>query len=237
VLSFHHMNPNNNAEGNEVVMPAEANGAPRTMGRLNQVTPVSKVLAAIIFIMMPFLGAYVGYVYAPEKVVEVEKVVMVQPEVISEDATADTVVQEIADASTTTLETFSHPSDGYSLNYDPAVYEIKTISSSEFIPSFGFIPSAEVISDGGYVQSAVIHTYKGNSIAAQNAYIEMYEENFNPEILKNEELTIDGFPARVITISTDVGSSGWAVYFIEASNSKTIVASGDTTITTAIKLK
>ncbi len=30
----------------------------------------------LLFILMPFIGGYVGYVYAPEKVVEVEKVVV-----------------------------------------------------------------------------------------------------------------------------------------------------------------
>lgn len=41
---------------------------------LKQVTPVSKYLALILFILLPFIGGYVGYVYAPEKVVEVERV-------------------------------------------------------------------------------------------------------------------------------------------------------------------
>ena len=37
-----------------------------------QVTKLSKYLAMILFIMMPFVGGYIGYVYAPEKVIEVE---------------------------------------------------------------------------------------------------------------------------------------------------------------------
>jgi hypothetical protein len=229
------MNPNNNIEGNEVVMPAEASGAPRTMGRLNQVTSVSKVLAAIIFIMMPFIGGYVGYLYAPEKVVEIEKVVMVQPEVITEDTAVDASVQEITNVSSTTLVTFSHPTDEYSFQYDPAVYEAETISSSEFIPSAGFLPSAQVSSGGGYIQEVQIHTYNGSVPAAENAYIKMYDENFDPEILKSEDIVIDGLPMRVITISTDASASSWTVYFIGTSNSKTIVASGETDITSTIK--
>lgn len=40
---------------------------------LHQVTPVSKYLAMALFIVLPFVGGYVGYVYAPEKVVEIER--------------------------------------------------------------------------------------------------------------------------------------------------------------------
>jgi hypothetical protein len=39
---------------------------------LKKVTPLSKYLAMVIFIVMPFIGGYIGYVYAPEKVVEVD---------------------------------------------------------------------------------------------------------------------------------------------------------------------
>ncbi len=40
-----------------------------------QVTTLSKTLALIIFIVMPFVGGYIGYTYAPEKIVEIEKIV------------------------------------------------------------------------------------------------------------------------------------------------------------------
>lgn len=42
---------------------------------LHKVTPLSKYLAMIIFIASPFIGGWIGYQYAPEKVVEVERVV------------------------------------------------------------------------------------------------------------------------------------------------------------------
>lgn|GEM_PF-3778350 len=45
---------------------------------LTKVTPFSKALAAILFIIMPFVGLYIGYTYAPEKVVEVERIVGVE---------------------------------------------------------------------------------------------------------------------------------------------------------------
>jgi hypothetical protein len=43
---------------------------------LFQVTPLSKYLAMILFVLMPFIGGWIGYHYAPEKVIEVERVVV-----------------------------------------------------------------------------------------------------------------------------------------------------------------
>jgi predicted DNA-binding transcriptional regulator len=48
---------------------------------LNNVTPLSKYSAMILFIIMPFIGGWIGYSYAPEKVVEVERVVVEKIEV------------------------------------------------------------------------------------------------------------------------------------------------------------
>jgi hypothetical protein len=42
---------------------------------LRSVTPLSKYLAHALFIAMPFLGGWIGYEFAPEKVVEVEKLI------------------------------------------------------------------------------------------------------------------------------------------------------------------
>jgi hypothetical protein len=36
---------------------------------LTTVTPLSKYLAMVLFIILPFVGGYVGYTFAPEKVV------------------------------------------------------------------------------------------------------------------------------------------------------------------------
>jgi DKNYY family len=42
---------------------------PSLVEPLLKVTPLSKYLAMILFIIMPFLGGWIGYVYIPEKVV------------------------------------------------------------------------------------------------------------------------------------------------------------------------
>ncbi|HMO78360.1 MAG TPA: hypothetical protein PKA42_01295 [Candidatus Paceibacterota bacterium] len=42
---------------------------------LHKITPLSKYLAMALFISLPFIGGWIGYQYAPEKVVEVERIV------------------------------------------------------------------------------------------------------------------------------------------------------------------
>ena len=49
--------------------------------QLHQVTPTSKYLSMTLFVVMPFIGAWMGYQYAPDKIVEIEKIVEVEKEV------------------------------------------------------------------------------------------------------------------------------------------------------------
>lgn len=51
---------------------------------LFEVTPTSKYLAMLLFITMPFVGGYIGYTYAPVKVVEVEKLMKINQQVSRE---------------------------------------------------------------------------------------------------------------------------------------------------------
>ncbi len=46
-----------------------------------RVTPVSKYLVLTLFVLLPFIGGWIGYTYAPEKIVEVEKIVTVVKEI------------------------------------------------------------------------------------------------------------------------------------------------------------
>ena len=59
---------------------------------LYQVTPLSKYLAMALFIILPFVGGYLGYTFAPEKIVEVEK------EVIREVKVNEAEVEQTASA-------------------------------------------------------------------------------------------------------------------------------------------
>jgi len=65
------------------------NNTPETGPEIKQskftdVTPLSKYLAMILFITLPFIGGWIGYQYAPEKVVEVESIVEVEKKVEAE---------------------------------------------------------------------------------------------------------------------------------------------------------
>jgi hypothetical protein len=57
------------------------------------VTPLSKYLAMVLFIAMPFVGGWIGYTYAPVQVVEVEKTITseVAPEEVLEIESAAVV--------------------------------------------------------------------------------------------------------------------------------------------------
>lgn len=63
------MEPENNNQNEEKM---------KQTSRLQQVTPLSKYLAMALFIALPFLGAWIGYEFAPEKVVEVVKEIEVE---------------------------------------------------------------------------------------------------------------------------------------------------------------
>lgn len=51
---------------------------------LNSVTPFSKFLTAVLFIILPFIGGWVGFSFAPERVVVVNKVVYKEIERVDE---------------------------------------------------------------------------------------------------------------------------------------------------------
>lgn len=58
----------------------------------NSVTPLSKFLAMALFVILPFVGWYVGYAFTPEKVVEVEKIIEVEK--MSDSIQEDTSVAD-----------------------------------------------------------------------------------------------------------------------------------------------
>jgi hypothetical protein len=62
------MNPDND---NEMVSTLPNDQVENKPHPVNQITRVSKYLAMVLFVLLPFIGAYVGYQLAPEKVVEV----------------------------------------------------------------------------------------------------------------------------------------------------------------------
>jgi hypothetical protein len=76
------MNPETNQQPNLVESSSVTS---ENIHPVNQITPLSKYLAMVLFIMLPFLGGYVGYTLAPEKVVEVENVVITKSDTVDEN--------------------------------------------------------------------------------------------------------------------------------------------------------
>jgi hypothetical protein len=62
----------------------------------NRVTPLSKYLALTLFIAMPFIGGWVGYTYVPEKVIEVETILVREVVTTSEPQTSDYTFEEFS---------------------------------------------------------------------------------------------------------------------------------------------
>lgn len=80
---------------------------------LNDVTPLSKYLAMLLFIILPFLGGYVGYTFAPEKIVEIEKITI-------KEAATDLEVEMSAQESRNnySVETKTYRDDELGITFD-----------------------------------------------------------------------------------------------------------------------
>jgi hypothetical protein len=68
---------------------ASENKKPTASENLHTVTPVSKYLAMLLFVLLPFIGGWIGYNYTPVKVIEVEKIVEIEKLVEIEVEKAD----------------------------------------------------------------------------------------------------------------------------------------------------
>ena len=91
--------------------PEENTTETQQLSSLHTVTPLSKYLAIVLFVVLPFFGGYIGYVYAPEKVVEVDKVVAVDREQQTPEKAASET-QPIADVNQV-VTTFPDLEPGY----------------------------------------------------------------------------------------------------------------------------
>ncbi|MCA9362736.1 hypothetical protein KC851_00210 [Candidatus Kaiserbacteria bacterium] len=82
----------------------------------HKITPLSKYLALALFVLLPFVGGWVGYQYAPEKIVEIERVVEVEKVVINEvDKSPST--SDVTPANTVSYVSIKENQDEYSI-YD-----------------------------------------------------------------------------------------------------------------------
>lgn len=90
---------------------SEVDNVEQNPSALNSVTPFSKYLAMILFILMPFLGGWIGYKYSPAKVVEIDKVVIQEVKDKEKD-----LVQESYD-DVLNIETYKNPNGKFTFEY------------------------------------------------------------------------------------------------------------------------
>lgn len=64
------------------------------VSRWHRVTPFTRYAAMLVFIVLPFLGGWVGYTYAPEKMVEVERVVAKENKTVDLNKIDETVFRD-----------------------------------------------------------------------------------------------------------------------------------------------
>lgn len=163
---------NMESENNNIEVQVEVQKGP-----LNCVTPLSKYLAMVLFILTPFIGGWIGYQYAPEKVVEVERVKEV-PSRVSKVDSVDSNKQP------TDLSVFSGDMESFHVTtsdeYDQLftkypTYTIRTVEYGDVVKVLSGIDSTGTIHDISFVEIAsqpisgswmYYMTYRPNSDAA-----------------------------------------------------------------------
>jgi hypothetical protein len=107
--------------------------------QLHQVTTLSKYLAMALFVILPFLSGYIGYVYAPEKVVEKEVIREVECIVEKDKLITETVTENnlqlhfVSDDSDTFV--FRYLSDNPSFTFSNDIFRFKSDDPKRpFIP-------------------------------------------------------------------------------------------------------
>lgn len=68
----------------------------------------------ILFILMPFIGGYIGYTYAPAKVLEVEKIIVRKPADSTPPQIEESVVQEFRREK---FDLYTNPSNKFTFAY------------------------------------------------------------------------------------------------------------------------
>ncbi|MBI5644805.1 hypothetical protein HY970_01785 [Candidatus Kaiserbacteria bacterium] len=135
------------------------------------------------------------------------------------------------------LSLFTHPTDGYNFTYNARTLEARTSSTTEFPAESGLRPSALVTSGGGYAQETEILTYRGTIDAAQDAFIGSYREYYNPQVIRTEDVTINGNQARIVTYKVTPSYPEAKVYIIAIAPTipRTIVATGNDDVIASIR--
>jgi len=92
---------------------------------LHTITPLSKYLAMGLFIALPFLGGWIGYTYAPEKIVEIEKITILEKETSPEES-----LEEIR-------KNYFPALNNLNVGDSIGAFKIKSVELDTFTPFFG----------------------------------------------------------------------------------------------------
>lgn len=154
---------------------------------LHSVTPLSKYLAMALFIFLPFVGGWIGYMYSPEKVVEVEKLVVIgTPSDTETEQSIDVEMEEVI------VESFTSQlfSDWITYRIPEYNFEVSAPSEYEFLQDFhaGAKVHSFALSNG---KSRVWIVPKGEYDRGLSPYLTETEGFVDG--LKVKKLVIDGF--------------------------------------------
>jgi len=82
------------------------------------VTTLSKYLALLLFIALPFIGGWVGYKYSPEKIVEVEKIVIQEIQKVEENYDSKSISEaNLPSHNLDTSDWVTYMSDDYGVSF------------------------------------------------------------------------------------------------------------------------
>ena len=95
---------------------------------LYSITPFSKYFAMALFVILPFVGGWIGYTSAPEKIIEIEKVVL-----IKEVDSTESVSNNLNTPNDGTLVKYENETLGVTFEYPSYWGEIVNIGSDTHI--------------------------------------------------------------------------------------------------------
>lgn len=138
------------------------------------VTPLSKYLAMVVVIMLPFIGGYVGYHYAPEKVVEVERAALQE---IKEQSEAqhklgdeEVITPDLSGAIQAADLVFNYLPSGISVVQTPTL-TTSELNHTEFVSiNITEIPGYFVVTTLSYEELAARPLFTGTSCCSGTRY-------------------------------------------------------------------
>lgn len=138
---------------------------------VNQVTPLSKYLALALFVTLPFLGGWIGYEYAPEKIIMIETVVVKEPKALSANTEVNTVATNLENLQLEKRFWQSICEEGiqkrFLINDENVYYENKIISGAD-LETFLVIPTPPAPCEEVYAMDATQVFYKDKVILGAN---------------------------------------------------------------------